>query len=214
MAHLLHLTASPRGSASLSRQISGEFVDQWLEAHPGDTVALRDIGRQNLPYVTEDLIDAFYTPADQRTPVQQERLTLSNELVAELVAADLYVFSMPMYNFSVPAVFKAYIDLIVRIGVTVSTEWEGLLRNKRIVLITARGGVGYGEGEFRAAYNFEDAYLRTVMQLIGVTDQAFIHIAGTSNDAALTTSLNKARRAIASIVAAQGDASSPAPYHT
>jgi FMN-dependent NADH-azoreductase len=201
MAHLLHLTASPRGSASLSRQISGEFVAQWLEAHPADSVTLRDIGRQNLPYVTAELIDAFYTPADQRTPAQQERLTLSDELVAELVAADLYVFSMPMYNFSVPAVFKAYIDLIVRIGVTVSSDWEGLLRNKRVVIVTARGGIGYGEGEFRAAYNFEDAYLRTVMQLVGVTDQAFIHIAGTSDDAASATSLSQARQAVASIVA-------------
>ncbi|MBO0360844.1 NAD(P)H-dependent oxidoreductase [Hymenobacter sp. BT186] len=203
MANILHLTASPRGAASHSRQISSEFVQAWLQAHPGDTVTVRDIGRQDIPHLTEELIGAFYMPAEHRTSAQRELLKLSDELVDELQAANLYVFGIPMYNFSVPAVFKAYIDLIVRIGLTVTSNWEGQLKDKKAIIVTARGGGGYGVGESRAAYNFEDPYLRTVMSLIGVTDQTFIHVTHTSDDLEAPKSLAAARAQINQLVEAQ-----------
>lgn len=202
MAHLLHLTVSPRGAKSHSRQISSEFVQAWLQAHPGDTVTLRDIGRQDIPHVTEELIDAFYTPAEHRTPAQLDLLTLSDELVSELQAANLYVFSMPMYNFGVPAVFKAYIDLIVRIGITVTSNWEGQLKDKKVVFVIVRGGGGYGAGEARESYNFQDPYLRTVMSCLGVTDQTYIHLTSMSNGDEAPKSLAAARAQIKEIAGA------------
>ena len=202
MAHLLHLTASPRSSASHSRQISSEFVQAWLQTHPGDTVTHRDIGHQALPYVTEEFIGAMYTPTEHRTPAHVDLLRLSDELVGELQAADLYVFSMPMYNFSVPAVFKAYIDLIVRIGVTVTSRYEGLLKNKKAVFVTARGGGGYGPGEAREAYNFEDPYLRTVFSMLSVTDQSYLHLTNMSNGDQAPKSLAAARAQIRKLVEA------------
>ncbi len=85
-----------------------------------------------------------------RTPEQNAALALSDELVGELQAADLYVFGIPMYNFNVPSVFKAYIDQVVRAGVTFNpSNYEGLLKNKKMVVVTARGGGGYGPGEAR-----------------------------------------------------------------
>ncbi len=202
MAHLLHLTASPRGTKSYSRRVSSKLVDAWLEAYPYDIVTARDIGHQTIPYMTEELIDAFYTPASERTAAQTERLRFSDELVEELQSADVYIFSMPMYNFSVPAVFKAYIDLIVRIGVTVTSSWEGLLKNKKAFIVTSRGGGGYGAGEARESYNFEDPYLKTVLELIGITDQTFVHVPDTSSVEDALIALAAAEARVKAIVAA------------
>lgn len=203
MATILHLTASPRGAASYSRQTSSEFVQAWLQGHPSDTVLVRDLGQQDLPHLTEELIGAFYTPAEQRTSAQRDLLTLSDELVGELQAASLYIFGIPMYNFSVSAVFKAYIDLIVRLGLTVTSNWEGQLKDKKAVIVTARGGGGYGVGEARAAYNFEDPYLRTVLHLLGITDQTFIHLTHTSAEMEAPKSLAAARVRIHQLIKAQ-----------
>ena len=75
----------------------------------------------------------MYTPAESRTPAQVEALKLSDELIGELQAADVYVFGVPMYNFSVPSVFKAYIDQVVRAGVTFNpANYQGLLLNKKM----------------------------------------------------------------------------------
>lgn len=202
MAHILHLTASPRDTGSHSRQISGEFVQTWLQTHPGDTVTVRDIGHQNIPHVSEEFIGAMYTPAEARTPAQAELLKLSDEMIGELQAADVYVFGVPMYNFSVPAVFKAYIDQIARVGVTFSPSYEGLLKNKKVVFVTARGGGGYGAGEARESYNFEDPYLRAVMAFLGVTDQTFIHINNTSHGDELASSVAAAREQIKTLASA------------
>jgi FMN-dependent NADH-azoreductase len=204
MTHILHLDSSARGDASHSRQISREFVQAWLRAYPGDTVTYRDLGHQTIPFVTEEFITAMYTPAEARTPEQRSLLALSDELVAELRAADLYVFGVPMYNLSVPAVFKAYVDQIVRANETWDTDThEGLLKNKKAVFLTARGGGGYGPGGAREAYNFEDPYLRAAFGFVGVTDQTFIHVNNTMRgDDVVNGSLDEARGQIQALVAA------------
>lgn len=94
-----------------------EFVEQWKHAHPGDTVTYRDIGRNPVPHVDEAWIAAAYAPPDQSLP-QPEAIQISDRLVDEFLAADLYVMGIPMYNFSIPSTFKAYIDQIVRPGRT------------------------------------------------------------------------------------------------
>ncbi len=200
MSNVLYVNSSPRGEASHSRQISGEFVEAWLQAHPGDTVVTRDLATQDIPHVTEEFIGAMYTPAEARTPAQKEVLTLSDTLIAELKAADVYVFAVPMYNFSVPAVFKAYIDQVLRVNETWTMSYEGLLKNKKAFVVTARGGGGYGPGEARAAANFEDPYLQTALGFVGVTDVTFVHINNTSNGEEAPKSLAAAREQIKALV--------------
>jgi len=202
MTHILHLDASARGAASHSRQISGEFVQAWLQAHPGDTITHRDLGHQAIPHVSEEFIGAMYTPAESRTPAQVEALKLSDELIGELQAADVYVFGIPMYNFSVPSVFKAYIDRIARVGVTFSPSYEGLLKNKKVIFVTARGGGGYGPGEARESYNLEDPYLRAAFSFVGVTDQTYIHVNNTSRGDETPASLAAARAQIKALTGA------------
>ena len=206
MTRILHINASARGDSSHSRQVSGEFVQSWLQAHPGDTVVTRDLGHQTIPYVTEEFIYAMYTPSESRTPEQKAILSLSNELIAELKAADLYVFGVPMYNFGVPGVFKSYIDQIARAGETFNpANYEGLLKDKKAIFITARGGGGYGPGEAREAYNTQDPTLRNVFGFLGVTDQEFVHINNTSRGEDVTNgALAEARTRIQELIAASG----------
>ena len=197
MAHILHLNASARGAASHSRQISGEFLEAWLQSHPGDTITTRDLGHEAIPHVSEEFIGAMYTPAEARTPAQVEILKLSDELIGELQAADIYVFGVPMYNFGVPSVFKAYIDQVVRAGVTFNpANYSGLLTGKKMFIVTARGGGGYGPGEAREAYNFQDTYIHAAFAFVGVTDQAYIHVNNTARGDETPAALTAAREQI------------------
>ena len=203
MAHILHLNASARGDASHSRQISGEFVQAWLQAHPGDTVTVRDLGHQAIPHVSEEYIGAMYTPAESRTPAQVEALKLSDELIGELKSADIYVFGVPMYNFGVPSVFKAYIDQVIRAGETFNpANYSGLLTGKKLFVVTARGGGGYGPGEARESYNVQDPAIRAAFGLAGVTDQTFIHVNNTSRGDETPAALAEARAQIKTLTAA------------
>ncbi len=201
MTHLLHIDSSPRGAASHSRTISGELVAALKTANPDATVTYRDLGHQPVPYVTEEFIGAMYTPAEHRTGEQKALLTLSDEMVAELFAADTYIFGVPMYNFTVPGVFKSYIDLVVRAGETWNpATYEGLLMNKKIIVVTARGGGGYGPGEARESYNVQDPVIRNAFGLMGVTDIDFIHVNNTvRGDDAVNGALAEARAKIAAL---------------
>lgn len=183
MAHLLHIDASPRGDRSLSRRMTREFVEQWKQQHPNDTIAYRDIGRNPIPHVDEAWIAAAFLPSEQHTPPLQEAIRLSDELVDEFLAADIYIIGVPMYNFSVPSGFKAYIDQIVRIGQTVALEpndsahvYKPLVLGKKMFIIEARGDSGFEPGGRYEKMNHHDPYLRTVFGFIGITDITFIHI--------------------------------------
>lgn len=205
MAHILHLDTSPRGEASHSRQITAEFVQAWLSAYPADTVVTRDLGHQAIPHVSEEFIGAMYTPAEQRTPAQTTALSLSDTLIGELFVADIYVFGIPMYNFGVPSVFKAYIDQIARAGVTFNpATYEGLLKNKKMFVVTARGGGGYGPGENHESLNVQEPSIRTAFGLMGVSDIEFIHLNNLMpGDGIKDAALANARREIDTATSAQ-----------
>ncbi|MEG4409170.1 FMN-dependent NADH-azoreductase [Microcoleus sp. MON2_D5] len=177
MTHILHLDASPRGDRSISRTLSKEFIKQWKTAHPDDTVTYRDIGHHPVPFVSEDWIAAAFTPSDQHTPELAAAIQISDELIDEFLSADRYVFSIPMYNFSIPANFKAYLDQIVRAGRTFSvdeTGYKGLVPNKKMTIIMAQGGA-YPEGSPTHAYDLQTPYLRLIFGFIGITDIEFIY---------------------------------------
>ena len=165
------------------------------------SVTYHDLSFEAIPYVTEAFIYAMYTPAEQRTAEQNDTLALSDTLIAELFAADIYVLGIPMYNFSVPGVFKSCIDLVVRANATFDpATYTGLLRNKKAV-VTARGGGGYGSGEAREAYNMQDPVIKNAFGLTGVTDIEFIHVNNTaSGEDVVNGALAEARQKIAALV--------------
>ena len=178
MPNLLSVVASPRGEYSISRALTAQFVETWKQNHPDGTVQTRDLFTTNLPFVDLPWIAGAYTPAEQHSPEMVAALAIGNELIAELQAADHIVIGTPMYNFSTPEILKAWIDQIVRVGVTFTPSYEGLLKNKKATVIVASAGV-YTPGSYTEAYNAETGYIKQVLGFIGITDVEFIMAGGT-----------------------------------
>jgi FMN-dependent NADH-azoreductase len=181
MATLLNIQSSPRGTDSLSRILSQEFVAEWEKAHPDAKVVLRDLSNSHLPFISKPWIGGVFLPAEQRSEEMQQALHVSDELIAELFAADHILIGTPMYNFTVPANLKAWIDLIVRPRVTHSgpPERKGLVTGKRCTIIIASGGT-YDEGLPAAASDYESGYLRRILGFIGITDVEVVLAGGTA----------------------------------
>ena len=180
MPKLLSVLASPRGDYSVSRTLTAKFVEDWKSSHAGGDVVVRDLCKTKLPFVDLPWIAGAYTPAEQHSPEMTEALALSNELTPELQAADHVVIGTPMYNFSTPAVLKAWIDHVVRVGVTFSTSYEGLLKNKKVTVIIA-SGADYSPGAHLESYNRETEYLKQILGFIGLTDVTFVLAGGTGD---------------------------------
>jgi len=205
----LHLETSPRGTESHSRQVAEKLVAALRQAKPDATMTYRDLNDPVVPHVSGDWVRAAtYGAAAGQAPTDATRATLalSDTLVAELQAADMIVLATPMYNFSVPSVAKAYIDHVVRIGVTVqytATGPVGQVTGKKMFAVTAYGGGGYGEGAERESINFADGLIQTAFGFIGITDVTLIPVEGTlGGDESVQKSHKKADEQIAKIVAA------------
>ncbi|WP_375505123.1 FMN-dependent NADH-azoreductase [uncultured Nostoc sp.] len=202
MVKILHIDSSPRGERSHSRELSKEFVSGWRATHPEDAIAYRDIGHHTIPHVNEAWIAAAFSPPETHTPELTEALRISDELIDEFLAADRYVFGVPMYNFNIPSTFKAYIDQIVRANRTFAIDAQGLrglVEGKKAVIITARGSDFSPTSPF-VAYDFQEPYLRAIFGFIGITDIQFINANSLNEGDARTQSLSEARAAIKNLI--------------
>lgn len=160
---VLHIDASARIQDSVSRTLSAKLVDQ----QNAETVLRRDLS-VGIPLLTENWVTGTFTPVDARSDAQNEALTFSDTLVAEVIAADTIVIGTPIYNFGAPAVLKAWIDQIARAGVTFQyTENgpEGLLEGKKVIIAVASGGTKIGSD-----YDFASPYLKFALGFLGITD--------------------------------------------
>lgn len=217
MTTLLHLDASARPGrsgaqphGSHSRRLSAHFVERWRQRHPGDRIVYRDVGQHPPSPVTGDWIHAAFTAPERREPWMHEALAESDALVDELLAADLIVAGVPMYNFGVPAGFKAWIDNIVRVGRTFGFDrsrpglpyWPMLGdMGKRLVVLGARGDFGYDPGERMAHANHVEPHLRTVFGYLGIEEVHDIAVEYDEfADRRLQDSLAQAERRIEALV--------------
>ncbi len=193
MSTLLHIDSSVRTAGSITRQLSAEYVKQWQAKHPNGTVITRDLAAQPVPHLTEAMMGAFFTPADQLSAEQKTTIAVSDKLVDELLAADTLVIAAPMYNFSFPSTLKAWIDHIARAGKTFRYTEQGpvgLATGKRAIVILSRGGI-YSEGPAKAL-DFQGTYLKSVLGFIGITDVELVLAEG------VAMGEEKANQAIAS----------------
>ena len=203
---LLHIDASPRDARSHSRRLTLEFVSAWQHERPNDPVEHLDLGRTPPPHVDESWIAAAFATPSNRTEAMSAALGVSDALIAQLVNADVIIVGIPMYNFSVPSGFKAYIDQIVRVGVTFAFEpedddrpYKPLVHGKRMLVIVATGDSGYETGGRHQALNHLDPYLLTVFGFLGITDITFVHAGNDEfGGERLVTSLAGARSRIES----------------
>lgn len=180
MRRILVIDSSPRLSQSASSRLAHHFVETWRRRRPGDAVQHRHVGALPPPHLDEETIGAFFTPPADLTPEQKAALVLSDELIAELEAADVIVIGAPMFNFSITSNLKAWIDHVARAGRTfryTESGPEGLLTDKAVFVLTARGG-DYSEGSPAAPMDLQAPYLRTVLGFLGLTDITFIHAQG------------------------------------
>lgn len=149
-----------------------------------DSVQYRDVGREPPRPVSGDWIAAAFCPPERRDQTQHAVLAESDALTAELIAADLIVIGAPMYNFGVPAQLKAWIDNVVRVGVTFGFDrarpgapyWPMLPPGKHLVILTARGDYGYEVGGRLAAMNLVEAGLTVPLSYIGIRDSETVAI--------------------------------------
>ena len=152
--NILHINASARSEGSVSRSLSQAVVDRV--SGPDTQVVTRDIGASPVPLLTESWVGANFTPDDARSAEQVQTLSLSDTLIAELEAADTLVLGVPVYNFGVPAAFKAWIDLVARARKTFKYTENGpvgLLEGKKAYVVIASGGTPSGsEIDFATPY--------------------------------------------------------------
>ncbi len=189
---ILHIDASARRTGSATRHLSGQII-----GHLGAQRIIRRDLASPLPLLTEDWINANFTPADQRDAVQRDQLAWSDELVAELQKADTIVIGLPIYNFSVPAAFKAWIDLVARVGLTFSYNEDGpkgLLEGKRAVLAIASGGTAVG-----SEVDFTTSYAKHVLGFIGIQDVDIVAADQMALDA--EAALSNAHKAVSELAA-------------
>jgi FMN-dependent NADH-azoreductase len=178
---LLHIDSSPLYGRSVSRELTGAFVNQWKALHTDGRIVDRDLNAIQIPPVSADWVGAVFTPEEAQTPEQKKLLTLSDTLIAEIQQADEYVIGVPMHNFGVPSVLKLWIDQIARVGKTFSYANgtpKGLIIGKKATFIIATGGV-YDAQTQMASLNFVEPYLRSLFGFLGLTDVTFLTAGGT-----------------------------------
>jgi len=183
MRKVLVINSSTREEKSHSRELTKLFVETWSKNYPGDTYIYREVGLIPVPHITNEWIGASFTKIEDRTEENQKPLALSNILVKELKETEIYVFGVPMYNWSIPSGLKAYIDNIMRINETwkfrsgvPDGEYVGLLENKKIFILSSRGDNGYAEGEHNAHMNFQSNYMKLIFNILGVNDIKIISL--------------------------------------
>ncbi len=173
---LLLIQASPRGERSHSRKLGKRYLDAWQSARPAGRVAVRDLGLTPPPFVTEAWVAGAFAGVDAH-PDAAEAIAISNQYIDELLAADELLIATPIYNLSIPAALKAWIDQIVRPGLTFGfTEngLTGLLEGKKAKVIVASGSDFRPDGKL-GALNHIEPYLRGIFGFIGITDVEFIY---------------------------------------
>ncbi len=177
MTNLLVVETSPRGKNSISRNMTRHFMTNWQTAHPSGNIVERDLMATDLPFVTAPWLEAYFTPSEKHSPEMKDLLSLSDELVGELVAADHIVITTPVYNYNIPASLKAWVDHIVRKGLTLGFDGKGMLSGKKATVLLASGGI-YTEGSPISDRDIATQYLRLILSIIGITDVTFINAGG------------------------------------
>ena len=181
----LVINCSPAAERSVSRLLLDDLLKQRSKTYPVDRVVVRDLAAMGaaLPHVDGVFSNAIFVPPPQRSAEQQQSLKLSDELIEELLAAQTIIIATPMYNLSIPSSLKAWIDHVVRPGLTFTYEagiQQGLLTGKKAILLCASGGV-FSTGA-RTTEDFQVPYLRQILRFMGITDVDVYRAEGLAQD--------------------------------
>ncbi|MBJ6364335.1 FMN-dependent NADH-azoreductase [Paenibacillus sp. GCM10012307] len=193
MATVLYITAHPFDNEEVSRSLTvgNAFVNAYREANPEDEIVHLDLYKANVPLLDADILSRWGQPPtgpafEQLSPESQAKSAHLWGLLEQFIAADKVIVANPVWNFSIPAILKAYIDVISMPGVTFKPSnnglrglggLEGTQGKKRVVHIQASGTV-LSHGEFQDV-EFSHSYLKAVLKLMGVEFIEAIYVEGT-----------------------------------
>lgn len=193
MKKILHIISSPQGETSVSKKLGNKIIEKIKTKYPDSVVKERNLTTNPFPHLDQMQIGSWFTPAENHTPEQAKAVKISEEAIAELQEADVYVIGAPFYNFSIPSTLKAYLDHVARPGITFryneKGQPEGFLKNKKVYIATASSGV-YSEGQFQS-FDFVSPYLKFLLGFLGITDISFIRAEGLRLDGIKETAFEK-----------------------
>jgi FMN-dependent NADH-azoreductase len=185
MAKVLYITANPKEeSRSYGKTIGRHFLEAYASARPDDDIFELDLYRSPVQLIDADILSAWASlqqgaAMDELTARQKQKLAALNELTAQFVGADKYVFVSPMWNLGLPPLLKAYIDAVVIQGKTYRDTPQGpvgLLQGKKGLHIHVCGRDYAGD---RSRLLFSDGYLTAIMRFIGVEMHDSVIVQGT-----------------------------------
>lgn len=183
MNKVLIINASVRKERSHSRKLTQLFVDNWKRKNPKDIFTYREVGLEEIPPINEQWITSAFIKPQDRTEKNQSGVKFSDKLIQEFKEHDIYVIGSPMYNWSIPSGLKSYIDQLMRINETwkfrsgkPDGDYVGLLKNKKMFILSSRGDTGYGENEKNAHMNFQTTYLKFVFGIMGIKNISTISL--------------------------------------
>ncbi len=178
MKKLLHIIATPRGEESSTLKVSAIFLDSFKKVHQDWTVDELDLTKEKLPPMTIKRVDGKYALLSGKdlSPDMQKAWKEIVVQIERFASADAYLLSVPMWNFSIPYTLKHYMDVIIQpkyLFQYTANGPEGLLKNKKMVVITSRGG-DYSSADAKKI-DFQEPYLRFAFGFTGITDITFIN---------------------------------------
>jgi len=179
MKKILIIEASPRKKLSASRKATEKLSARLRAEFPNAKLIYRDLAKDKTPHLDDSTLKAISSKDPVEVEANKESGHLSDQLVSELLNSDLLVIATPMWNFGIPSLLKAWIDLVVRPGVTFKYTGSGvvgLAKDKKAILVIASGGV-FADGPWKA-WDFVDPYLRQILKFIGIEDVQTVRVEG------------------------------------
>lgn len=173
---ILRIDSSIFGDQGVSQQLTQALVEQLGRVHGDISITHRDLAKEPLPHFSAEVIGSLSMEQGARTSEQQALVDLADQLINELMNADVLVLAAPMYNFGIPSTLKAWIDFVARAGVTfryTETGPEGLVKDKTAYIVTTRGGI-YRE----RASDLQVPYLKTYLGFLGIEDVHVVYAEG------------------------------------
>ncbi|WP_207100984.1 FMN-dependent NADH-azoreductase [Paracoccus shandongensis] len=169
--NILHIDSAITGEASVSRKLTADIVAKLTAANPEATVTYRDLN-EGVPPIDTDWFKAIRLAPENPTADQQRLIATSDAYLAEVQAADVLVIGLPIYNFTLTAQLKNWLDQIARAGKSfryTAEGPEGLLKGKRALIAYSAAGTPIGSD-----VDFASAYLRHMLGFMGITDVDFV----------------------------------------
>ena len=198
---ILVISASPRGGESASRTTAQTLEARLRREFPDAKFVYRDLAEKPLPHLDSSVLKAIASKDEKEVEENREAGRLSDALTEELLVADLLVISTPTWNFGIPSVLKAWIDLVVRPGITfryAEAGVEGLAVGKRAILVIASGGV-FSDGPWKP-WDYVEPYLRQVLKFIGIEDVQTVRVEGLNIPTLADTAIPNAEKVVNELV--------------